>query len=187
MKKNSNKPQKRGRSERKVVSFLDELKSEVAALFEINPEKSFTLQEVLEHFNAEDKKLRLMLDGILQDLRDEDRILRQLDGQFKFKQTIANSIIGKLDHVNKNYAFVVLEGLDDIWIDAEDLNGAIDGDLVQVTVFSDSRRKKRKEGRVDKIIERAKSEYVGTIEVFPRHAIVEVDNRRIYDEINYIW
>ena len=70
MKKNSNKPQKRGRSERKVVSFLDELKSEVAALFEINPEKSFTLQEVLEHFNAEDKKLRLMLDGILQDLRD---------------------------------------------------------------------------------------------------------------------
>ena len=174
---------KNGKRERQVVSFVEELKSEVATFFEINNEKSFSLTEILEHFEAEDTKIRLILDGILQDLRDEDRILRQLDGQFRFKQAEVSVLIGKVDHVNKNFAFVVLDGQDDVWVDGDDLNGAIDGDTVQVTVFSDSKRKKRKEGRVEKVIARGRTEYVGTIEIFPRYAIVEIDNRRIYGDV----
>ena len=174
---------KNGKRERQVVSFVEELKSEVATFFEINNEKSFSLTEILEHFEAEDTKIRLILDGILQDLRDEDRILRQLDGQFRFKQAEVSVLVGKVDHVNKNFAFVVLDGQDDVWVDGGDLNGAIDGDTVQVTVFSDSKRKKRKEGRVEKVIARGRTEYVGTIEIFPRYAIVEIDNRRIYGDV----
>ncbi len=184
MKKNRYQtPQKRRRPERQAVSYLDELKSEIATFFEINNEDAFSLQAILDHFDAHDKKRRLLIDGILQELHDEERIARRLDGQYKFQQQTANLLTGKVEHVNKAYAFVVLDGQDDVWIDADDLNGALDGDLVQVTIFSDSRRKRRKEGRVEVILERGRTEFVGTIAFFVNHGVVYLDNRRMYEDV----
>lgn len=185
---------KKARVPKKIVSFLDEFKSEISAFFEINNEQSFTLEQLYEHFDADDNKLQQILNSILEELIEEDHIKQIEAGLYLANMTTANILVGKVEHVNKNYAFVVLDNdtivskgkleNTDVWIDTDDLRGAIDGDTVRITLFSDFRAGRRREGRVEEIIERGRTEFVGEIELWPKYGIVAIDNRRIYDDIH---
>jgi ribonuclease R len=177
-------PSKRGSKPKKqVVSFVEELKSEVAAFFEINSEVSFNLDEINTHFNANDTKLKIIIAGLLEELRAENRVKKTIGGQYSADKSIFQ-LVGKVEHVNKGYAFVVIGGQEeDVWVNTEDLKSAIDGDIVQVVVFSDFRSKRRREGRVEKIVERGRTELVGSFELSGRYAFVKPDGRRIYEDI----
>lgn len=182
---------KKARAPKKIVSFLDEFKSEISAFFEINNEESFNLAQLYEHFDADDPKLRQILNSIVEELVEEEYVKLTETGLYSANRT-ANVLIGKVEHVNKNYAFVVLDATankskaenTDVWIDSDDLRGAIDGDTVRITLFSDFRAGRRREGRVEEIIERGRTEFVGEIELWPKYGIVAIDNRRIYDDIH---
>jgi len=197
MKKKSQKtrsPKKKqgGRTHRQIVSFLDELKSEIATFFEINTERPFELHELHGHFDADEPKLRLIFNGLLDELVEEGQVKRTKEGLYSTNES-ANVFIGKVEHVNKNYAFVVLDAeksseqpkLDntDIWVDSDDLRGAIDGDTVRVKLFSDYRSGRRREGRIEEILERGRTEFVGEVELWPKYGIVVLDNRRIYEDV----
>ena len=85
MKKNqkSREPKKKqARSQKKFISFLDEFKSEIAAFFEINNEQPFELQQLHDHFDADDQKLRLIFNGLLDELIEEGRIKRTEEGLY---------------------------------------------------------------------------------------------------------
>jgi ribonuclease R len=192
-KQNSREPKKRqGRPQKQIVSFLDEFKSEIATFFEINNEQPFELQQLHDHFDADDQKLRLIFNGLLDELIEEGRIKRTEEGLYSANVS-ANVLIGKVEHVNKNYAFVVLDsepsvdlrisGSPDVWIDSDDLRGAVDGDTVRITLFSDYRSGRRREGRVEEILQRGRTEFVGEIELWPKYGIVSLDNRRMYEDV----
>jgi ribonuclease R len=169
---------------RSITTFLEEIKSEVAAFFEINHENSFSMKQFYQHFNAQDKKTQLFYSNILDELLEEDRVILVSDGRYAANASANTTLIGRVDHVNKGYAFVVIDGQkDDVWIDTDDLNSAVDGDIVEITLFSDFKAKRRKEGRVEKIISRGRTEMVGTIECWPRHGVVTLDSRRIYEDV----
>jgi len=195
MKKKSQKTRstkKGGRTHRQIVSFLDKLKSEIATFFEINTERPFELHELHDHFDADDPKLRLIFNGLLDELVDEGQVKRTREGLYSTNES-ANVFIGKVEHVNKNYAFIVLDieksseqpklENTDIWVDSDDLRGAIDGDTVRVKLFSDYRSDRRREGRVEEILERGRVELVGEVELWPKYGIVVLDNRRVYDDV----
>lgn len=195
MKKNqkSRVPKKRqARPQKKIVSFLDEFKSEIAAFFEINNEQPFELQQLHDHFDADDQKLRLIFNGLLDELIEEGRIKRTEEGLYSANES-ANVLIGRVEHVNKNYAFVVLDsepldkpsllGSPDVWIDSDDLRGAVDGDTVRITLFSDYRSGRRREGRVEEVLQRGRTEFVGELELWPKYGIVSLDNRRMYEDV----
>lgn len=196
MKKNqkSREPKKKqARSQKKFISFLDEFKSEIAAFFEINNEQPFELQQLHDHFDADDQKLRLIFNGLLDELIEEGRIKRTEEGLYSANVS-ANVLIGRVEHVNKNYAFVVLDseplgkpslsGSPDVWIDSDDLRGAVDGDTVRITLFSDYRSGRRREGRVEEVLQRGRTEFVGELELWPKYGIVSLDNRRMYEEVH---
>ena len=188
----SPKKKQGGRTHRQIVSFLDELKSEIATFFEINTEQPFELHELHNHFDAEDSKLRLIFNGLLDELVEEGKVIRTKEGLYATNEN-ANVFIGKVEHVNKNYAFIVLDTQKsseqpklentDIWVDSDDLRGAIDGDTVRVKLFSEYRSGRRREGRVEEILERGRVELVGEVELWPKYGIVALDNRRIYDDV----
>lgn len=196
MKKNqkSREPKKKqARPQKQIVSFLDEFKSEIAAFFEINNEQPFELHQLHNHFDADDQKLRLIFNGLLDELIEEGRIKRTEEGLYSANES-ANVLIGRVEHVNKNYAFVVLDsepldkpslsGSPDVWIDSDDLRGAVDGDTVRITLFSDYRSGRRREGRVEEILQRGRTEFVGELELWPKYGIVALDNRRMYEEVH---
>ncbi len=177
-------------------SFLDELKNDIMAFFQINDEKSFTQDQVLEHFDTSDRRMKLMMHGLIGELTDEGTIVRQSDGSYR-ADADANLIEGIVDHVNSRFAFVIPDTAsgvrrdkdDDIWVSSDDLAGAVDGDRVRVVRFMDSRNggrsgaRRRIEGKVANVIERGRTELVGRIEVWPAYGFVVPDSKKIYDDI----
>ena len=181
---NTKTNQQRKPSKKTALSFLDELKADLAAFFEINDHESFTADEIFRHFDADERKLQILFTELLNDLVAEKRIDLSPDGTYKHENS-SNEITGRVDHVNKKFAFIVAEGISkDLKIETSDLHGAIDGDTVRVTMFSDGfARGQRLEGRVTEVLARSKTELVGTIELHPKYAVVLPDSRKIYDEI----
>lgn len=172
-------------------SFLDEMKNDLMAFFQINDGESYTQEQVLDHFNTGDRKTRLLLHGLIHELTDEGAIIRQPDGSYRADEA-ANLVEGVVDHVNSKFAFVVPvtasgvrgERSDDIWVSTEDLNGAVDGDRVRVLKFSDSgNRSRRVEGKVANVVDRGRTELVGRIEVWPTYGFVIPDSKKIYEDI----
>lgn len=183
--------QQKGRPVQEANSFLDELKNDLMAFFQINDDDSFTQEQVLEHFDIYDRKMKLIIHGLIGELVDEGTLIRQADGSFR-ADADANLIEGVVDHVNSRFAFVIptspiggrADRDDDIWVSTEDLSGAVDGDKVRVVRFTDSRNRGRRiEGKVASIIERGRTELVGRIEVWPTYGFVIADSKKIYDDI----
>ncbi|MFC5411323.1 ribonuclease R [Larkinella bovis] len=199
MRNNRNKPREHHNRKSPVQSahsFLDEMKNDIAAFFEINSKESFSQADVLENFDVYDRKTKLLTHGLIGELTDEGIITRHPDGTYQYNET-DRSIVGTVDHVNPRFAFVSTgsgDRDDDIYVSTDDLNGAIDGDKVKVTRLSGSsnagsfsrgsqNRNRRTEGRVTEIVERGRSELVGRIETWPNYGQVIPDSKRIYEEI----
>ncbi len=68
--------------------------------------------------------------------------------------------VGKVAINKKGFGFLILDKEDDIYIDAKNLNGAIDGDIVLIEVIN---KALKKEGRVLRIIKRELKNLVGEI------------------------
>ncbi|RRB03777.1 ribonuclease R [Larkinella rosea] len=175
-------------------SFLDEMKNDIVAFFEINSKDSFSQTDVLENFDVTDRKTKLLTHGLLGELVDESQLTRHPDGTYQFNEN-DRTIEGTVDHVNPRFAFVGNGDRDtDIYVSTEDLNGAIDGDKVKVTRLSGSsnsggfsrgsqNRSRRIEGKVVGIVERGRSEIVGRISTWPNYGQVVPDSKKIYEEI----
>ncbi|WP_128547133.1 ribonuclease R [Larkinella soli] len=193
MRNNRNKPREqhnRRRPQQTVQSahsFLDELKDDILSFFETNSEDSFSQPDVLENFDVTDRKMKLIVHGLIGELTDDGVLTRHPDGRFQFNES-DRTTEGVVDHVNPRFAFVVTADGDretDIYVNTEDLNGAIDGDTVKVQRFSDSsNRGRRIEGKVVEIISRGRSELVGRIETWPNYGQVIPDSKKLYEEIH---
>ena len=177
-------------------SFLDEMKNDLMAFFQINSNQTFTQEQILEHFDPSDRRMKLIMHGLVGELQDEGFLKRQDDGSYR-TDADANVVEGVVDHVNSRFAFVIPDteaGVrrdrdDDIWVSSDDLAGAVDGDRVRVVRFTDSRNggrngaKRRIEGKVANVVERGRTELVGRIEVGPAYGFVVADSKKIYDDI----
>lgn len=76
------------------------------------------------------------------------------------------SFEGKVDMAEKGFAFIIVEGRDDIFVSRDDLSGAMDKDTVIVTVKEKNKNEgQRDEGYIEKIVERGTKEIVGTLSI----------------------
>lgn len=82
----------------------------------------------------------------------------------------------------RGFGFVSLPDRDeDIFIPPEELERALDGDVVEIAITGTSDRTgERPTGRVVRVLERARSEYIGTVEVREDAYVLRADNRRIH-------
>ena len=71
---------------------------------------------------------------------------------------------------------------EDIFVASNNLNRALDGDEVEVYVFK-RRKRGRMEGEVTRILKRARSEFVGVIQLNKQFAFVVPDSGRMYVDV----
>jgi ribonuclease R len=92
-------------------------------------------------------------------------------------------VVGKLDVSRNGTGFVRVEGREqDIVIRPDDLNTALDGDIVKVKLTQVS-SKGRTEGAVSEIIKRTQTEFSGRLEVSDKFAFLIPDKEKMHSDI----
>ncbi len=138
--------------------------------------KALSVHEICEELNYQgvDNLKKVMV--ILNYLEDNLKIRRtNKDNYETFKNK--NVKIGTLLGTKKNYAFVDIEGNDDVFIPPTCLNGAVDGDKVIVEITS--KKGVDLEGRIVRIVQRNMRNLVGTVILDGNVKKLKLDNEKL--------
>ena len=164
--------------------YKDKIKAEILEFFQLNEETAWSLNQVHKAFAVRDRKTKDLFGDLMIELHKDKKLIRMSEGHYMIDAS-TEFLEGRMDHVNVRFGFVVVEGREgDILINARDMNGAIDGDIVKVLVATKKKRSTDKtEGEVIEIVRRGRTEIVGTIEIMPNYAFVVASSKKIYGDI----
>src|SRR3954468_23882222 len=97
---------------------------------------------------------------------------------------LQNMYKGAVQITRSGMAFVIIEGQDkDVMVRQQNLNTALDGDVVLVNVIKQGKNKGRMEGVVTEIITRKKTEFTGTLQVNKGFAFLILDKSLFMPDI----
>ncbi len=123
-------------------------------------------------------ELKLVLDRLI----STGRIM--VDAQGRYRTPGDDMKTGTFSGTQRGFGFVIIEGeQEDIFIPENATNGAMHGDKVMVTVSEEEQTGKRKEGAVVQILERGRTEIVGTFEKSRNFGFVVADNQKLGRDI----
>lgn len=170
-----NKPMDAEKLARKALNFLNNHFGE-----------EFSEKEIIKKLELRDAFSKSTIGPVLQELASAGSISR--NPRNKYSSTSDPEFIqGRVDYVNSRFAYVIPENqaksTDDILVKENDLKNALDGDIVRVMVFPNKGRSGRQEGRVLEVVERARDEFVGRVEISPRFAFVVADFKKMHHDI----
>ncbi len=147
--------------------------------FQRHPERPWHLQDVQRQLKLSDREdLRRELATLV----DEGRLIRTRRRTYGLPQEM-NLRPGRLQVTSGGYGFVILDGdlgEKDLFIPAESLNGAWDGDRV---LARPSTQGGRPAGEIVRVVERKHSRVVGTLEYSNGYAILRPDSPRLRERI----
>ncbi len=172
------KKRKRARSQRK-----NEITKGIFAVLEKEPKKSFNYKQIAAQLDINDTQGRNELIRRLGQLKQKERIIETTRGKYQTKPSVDIVVKGKVDLAQNGNAYILVAGEDDdIFVPNTFLNKAFHGDIVEVMVKR-KRKGKRPEGKIVKIIERAKTTYVGIVDMHKTFAFVRPTDPRMYTDI----
>jgi ribonuclease R len=159
------------------MSELD--RERLYAFFQQHPEKPWHLQDLQKRLKLSD---RVDLRRELGVLVEEGRLVRTRRRSYGLPQEM-NLRPGRLQVTAGGYGFVILDSEEkDLFIPAESLNGAWDGDRV-LARLNPERENGRLSGEVVRILERKHKRVVGTLEYARGYAILRPDSPRLRERI----
>lgn len=154
-------------------------------MFTANPKKQLNPKQVVKKLKVDNNKDSVQ--HALERLVEEGRLLSLPDYKYKLKQLELSTprggrellLSGFIDMTRTGSAYVTVEGYeDDVHIAAKNMNSALHGDRVQIKVWT-PRGRRRPEGEVVRVLERATEHFLGTIWVYPRYAVVTPDSTQV--------
>jgi ribonuclease R len=171
--------------ERKAAKNKDEkdqLYKIIRDLLKGNPGKAYDFGTIARKAGAKKKALNKEIQSTLERLGKEGHVIELENGSYTTARR-SDVVEGTVDHVNPKFAYVVtgIEGKKDIYVRTSDLNTALHGDRVEIEM-SRRRTGDNPEGRVTNIIKRARTRFVGRIELTKNYAFVVPDFRKIYQD-----
>ena len=87
-------------------------------------------------------------------------------------------VTGKVQMTREGFAFVIAEGEeDDVYVKASKTRGALNGDIVRVTVTREKTDRTRREGEIVEIIERSRRPFIGILHIVGDQAWVLMQSR----------
>ena len=157
----------------------------VLSVFINNPFKSYNFRQLSGQLGISDKVSKQLVKDILSDLAAKNEIIEAKRGKYrlnpaKTKSLIStNTIVGVVDMKQTGKAYIINDELaEDVFIAYNNTYHALHGDKVKVSLFP-KRKGRKTEGRIIKIIERKKKQFVGVLEVSKKYAFLIPDNTTI--------
>jgi len=140
------------------------LKSAILSILYETPGKTVNYRQLSGMLEIKDPETRKLINVVLQELADDGALDKISRGKFKLKAKTGTAT-GIVEMQPKGFAYVNSEELEQpVLISSSNLKHAMSGDKVRIHVYA--RRKKHDlEGEVTEILERAKTVFVGTVQV----------------------
>ncbi len=169
----------------------DSIQDQILKLFANNPFNTFNPKQVAARVGAYDKATRQQVNATMLEMAENKILLEEGRGKYKLNPRHLNddllpknTIVGTIDMKQSGKAYVIPqeEGREDILIGPSFTNHALHGDTVRVLLFP-QRKMHKPEGRVEEILHRAKTTFVGRIQRSGSFAFLLPDNRNMLVDI----
>ncbi|WNS47035.1 ribonuclease R [Paenibacillus sp. MMS20-IR301] len=146
--------------------------------------KPLTYDELVSHFAIEDREAFVAFERLLIDLEKDGRIILTRNNRYGVPERM-DLLRGRLQAHAKGFAFLIPDDRDhpDVYIHANDLKGAMNGDIVLIRITSRSQSGGRMEGEVERILIRGVSQTVGVFQSLETYGFVLPDDKRINRDI----
>lgn len=177
--KNSKKNKKQGLDT--TVFNKKTITSGILSIFSSSPQKELNYKQVSSMLFVTESNDRALVAKVLDELVAAGSLKETSKGKYKLKSK-TGYVVGEIDMNKSGNAFVISDDIsDDIFIPFTNLNSAMHGDTVKVSLYA-RRKGSRIEGEVVEIIKRATLRFVGTIEKSGSYAFLVPDNvKMVYD------
>ncbi|WP_082927419.1 ribonuclease R [Paenibacillus oryzisoli] len=158
--------------------------NEIISLMQEEAYKPMSYKELEKHFGIGSANEFKDFIKLLNQLEESGHIVRGPNDRYGVPERM-NLVKGKLQAHAKGFAFLIPEDREhpDVYINAHDLNTAMNGDIVFVKVTSRSQGGGRLEGEVVRVITRANSQIVGVFQSQDTYAFVIADDKRVTRDI----
>ncbi|MDG1380378.1 MAG: ribonuclease R [Flavobacteriaceae bacterium] len=161
---------------------ISNLTNTILSILKKERTKTFNYKQIAAILGVNDASSRNQIIKKLQQLKINKEIEEVDRGKFK---VIINTEYhtGHVDIASRGSGYIICDDFDDdIFIASNNMNKALHGDEVEFYAYK--RRKRGKiEGEITNIIQRAKSEYVGVIQIHKSYAFVIPDGNKMYTDI----
>lgn len=172
----SKKPKKFGKKNKTFSEKIFKILSK-------SPNKTFNYKQIAAILEVDDTKSRNEIIKDLKILAAQKVIIETEPGKYLVKASGQELYEGVVDMTSRKTGYFVCDDLEhDVFIPFMNLNHALDGDRVKVYIYN-KRSSRKPEAEVVEIIERAKTEFVGVIDVQKNFAFVTTANAKMYTDI----
>ncbi len=169
-------PRRKDKKVKKTNRFKGSITHIVRKLFDKNPNAQYSLKEICTHLDIREGELRKQCFGVLKDLVNAGYLKETGFGTFTLNKAV-ETVEGEIQITARGAGFVLSEGeMGDIYVAPNQTNHAMHGDLVKVAITKKGHT--RIEGQVVQILQRERTQFVGTIEMHPKFAFFIPDNQK---------
>ena len=142
-----------------------------------NTDKAKTLIEINDFLKLKNSEELTKLQSEINVLVREGLIHETKKMKYMLMKDCPSLKTGKIDIAKNGYGFLIQDnGEEDIYISKDNLNGAIEEDLVLVDIFT---RNNKVEGKVLKILERKLNQLIGEIKFIDSEPTIILDNNKL--------
>ena len=159
------------------------LKSKVLSLLESKSNKTYAPHQVAKKIKADQSVSEV--ENILNQLENEGKAYQIPGGKYRldrfYERDQKNNpegriYTGKVDMTRTGSAYIVCEELEkDVYVSSRKINGALNGDTVEVRIFTGG-RKTNPSGEVVRVTNRHTKEFIGTVYQAGNRTLVGSDN-----------
>ncbi|WP_437921668.1 ribonuclease R [Sphingobacterium sp. LRF_L2] len=169
--------------QKKENPYKEVLTQLIVDIFEKSKNTPLNYKQIAAKLNLGDPDSKITIADILSDESKSGKFRQIERGKFKLRQ-LNMYVRGKVDMTADGSAYIVPEDEfeNDIYIAPRKLRQALHNDIVKVHVYERGKGRK-KEGEVVEIIQRAKTDFTGTIDITNGYAFFLPDDRKMLHDI----
>ncbi len=168
---------------RKPIKKEKDFSDKILKILSQSANKAFNYKQIGAKLELDDTQSRNQIIKDLKILASQDKIIESEPGKYLVKAVSKDYYEGKIDMTGRKTAYFVCSELEeDVFIPTNNLNHALDKDIVKVYVYN-KRKGKKPEGEVIEVVERNKTDFVGVIDIQKNFSFVSTANPKMYTDI----
>ncbi len=163
-------------------NLKESLSHTIRKVFTENSDSPLNHKQVCALVNVKENALRKLVYDALEELVKINFLKKSGHGVYKLNNQ-ESSYEGVLQLTQRKAGYVIVDNaqLQDVYIAPHNVHQALDGDRVKIQIIK--RGNTKLEGVVLSIVERERTQFVGTIKMHPKFAFLILDNTRIGTDI----